>query len=219
MGPLEQDLMYKRKCQHCPKSPFHLMKVPCCEKFMCMNCVLVSLFRTDSPKCQMCGNKYISCNVEQVAKIFKSLCVAILEICSLKITQEKDEEWENVIRKKFANNRTMRVQYKIFAELLEKHQGENIDMIRRNYLLNPNQKKLKKVYLTTGDFIVAFITSSLEMIFSPCRSKNTFWWIALNTFLTQIIASIHANFTGSESLPKELNGKIILTNTLFVKFF
>merc|ERR1712034_9501 len=99
MGPLEQDLMYKRKCQHCPKSPFHLMKVPCCEKFMCMNCVLVSLFRTDSPKCQMCGNKYISCNVEQFAKIFKSLCVAILEICSLKITQEKDEEWENVIRK------------------------------------------------------------------------------------------------------------------------
>ena len=59
--------------------------------------------------------------------MFKSTCVAIREICSLEISKEKEENWENEIikMKKSKKKGNMCIQFKKFAEIVNAHENCN----------------------------------------------------------------------------------------------
>ena len=54
---LKQNPIERRECERCSESSFHFIKVPCCERLMCIKCFLVRQF-TDLrfPRCDLCKN-------------------------------------------------------------------------------------------------------------------------------------------------------------------
>merc|ERR1712034_226647 len=114
----QKNSIERRECIVCSQAAFHFIKIPCCEKFMCMKC-LVEYFRKNSTqRCILCESEYLCRNVHEFSKMFKSTCVAIREICFLEITKDKEKQWENEIikMKKIKRNGNMRMQFKKFAE-------------------------------------------------------------------------------------------------------
>jgi len=231
----KQNPIGRRRCKLCSRAAFHLIKVPCCEKLMCISCISAGLFtKKDTPKCRSCKNECLCRSVHEFSKMFKSTCVAIREICSLEITKNKEKEWENEIIKikKSKRNGNMRMQFKKFAETVNAHEHDALNMIAQNSLLDVeieiNEKPVTKSRLkfNLDDIWNGILDAGiviLQLKLCPlARADSIKKWVLLNTLSAHVIASflLHNKIYVTTYRSKEVNTKIMKTcenfNALFL---
>jgi len=227
---LKQNVIKRRKCKVCSQKAFHFIKVPCCENFMCMKCLLTHIRKKSNQKCSLCEKEYLCRNVHEFSKMFKSTCVAIREICSLEITKEKEEEWKNEIMKmkKIKQNGNMRMQIKKFKEIIEAHEDYAINLIERDHLFDTeaiNKNSVKKLWINRNwDIIIDVVIYFLQLVISPISFGNfgkRLKWLILNNLVAQGFAfmlTVPKIFT-KEYRSNEISKKTAKTSQDFNRYF
>jgi hypothetical protein len=113
----------RRTCENtnCMKANFSLIKVPCCNRFICIACIINrTLLETKHQKCVMCENGYICRNMQEFEKTFRSTFSGFAEQAPMLITQERQKEMEDVILKLKKSKKNGGMKYAQFSVLTKK---------------------------------------------------------------------------------------------------
>jgi hypothetical protein len=74
----EKNFLKRRQCSKCSQNRFHLIKVLCCKKFICIQCIL----QVKKRKCMMCQTEMYK-NKKELYALLKITCFTILKALSM----------------------------------------------------------------------------------------------------------------------------------------
>lgn len=134
---LEKKIKLKRrKCETCSEERFHLIKIPCCQNLICIQCILEEVLMRKIPKCVMCQNTYISRNTQDFEETFKSIAIAIWQKCSVEINPEQELELQNMLIKMRNPKASISKKYKQLGDVIQKNFGTAIEMLTQKEVLD-----------------------------------------------------------------------------------
>jgi len=125
LSAFKQKTLTRRTCGYinCMETTFHLLKVPCCQNFICFTCIISGTIlgpNCNPPKCMMCESTYICHNMQDFEKIFKSFFFGFEEQAKEFITKETQREMENALFKIKKSKKNRSMQYAQFSALTKK---------------------------------------------------------------------------------------------------
>jgi len=94
------ELLKKRKCSHCLMSKFHLIKLGCCNDFVCLSCFVQNSCEMENDRCIFCKKKFFGSNRNVFFDMIKNLILVVLRTMRV-IDEEKEDGLDQKINEFF----------------------------------------------------------------------------------------------------------------------
>lgn len=220
-GTFNMEKLKPLKCKLCSKAPHRLIKVYCCDIYICVKCMCSDLYKV-KPSCTNCGKNVIANTPENFQRLLTETRKAIWEANDENLNRKLDKKIEKL---KHPSQKTIpHEKFKTFVEYILLHETTNPKQFEQNHTLPRTMNDIVTLIVPDSKCIAVYLF--LYFFYSQVEDPIRRDWKVINiisagllSLITMWIGFALDHFKVHEKISSKLEMKIKITaETLFLFF-